>query len=168
MAHLRPAVKVKYTSTSIIRCFQNHNLMSKAHHSYTEYLNFYFSQNALYENIKPFTSLHFCLTYICISNKVSDRSRRLPFRLLLHQDVREDTTPLPALSHFTLDQILIMMRVNQGGIKYHFLSLWYYSSWDWIQVSWPLANSLTIIPISWSTYVYSMWNIFYLFVPFLT
>ena len=23
----------------------------------------------------------------------------------------------------------------QGGIKYHFLSLWYDSTWDWTQIS---------------------------------
>ena len=28
-----------------------------------------------------------------------------------------------------------MLRVNQGSIKYHFLSLWYDSTWDWTQVS---------------------------------
>ena len=28
-----------------------------------------------------------------------------------------------------------MLSVKQGGIKYHFLSLWYDSTWDWTQVS---------------------------------
>ena len=27
-----------------------------------------------------------------------------------------------------------MLRVKQGGIKYHFLSLWYDSTWDWTPV----------------------------------
>ena len=27
-----------------------------------------------------------------------------------------------------------MLSVKQGGIKYHFLSLWYDSIWDWTQV----------------------------------
>ena len=27
------------------------------------------------------------------------------------------------------------MSVKQGGIKYHFLSLWYDATWDWTQVS---------------------------------
>ena len=30
----------------------------------------------------------------------------------------------PVLLYFTLDPYLIMLSVNQGGIKYHFLSLW--------------------------------------------
>ena len=28
-----------------------------------------------------------------------------------------------------------MLSVKQEGIKYHFLSLWYDSTWDWTQVS---------------------------------
>ena len=28
-----------------------------------------------------------------------------------------------------------MLSVKQGGIKHHFLSLWYDSTWDWTQVS---------------------------------
>ena len=28
-----------------------------------------------------------------------------------------------------------MLSVKQGGIKYHFLSLWYDLTWDWTQVS---------------------------------
>ena len=27
-----------------------------------------------------------------------------------------------------------MLSVKQGGIKYHFLSLWYDSTWEWIRV----------------------------------
>ena len=44
-------------------------------------------------------------------------------------------TPLPGLLHFTLDPYLILLSVKQGGIKYHFFSLWYESTWDWTQVS---------------------------------
>ena len=33
--------------------------------------------------------------------------------------------------HFTLDMYLILLSVKQGGIKYHFLSLWYDTTWDW-------------------------------------
>ena len=28
-----------------------------------------------------------------------------------------------------------MLSAKQGGIKYHFLSLWYDLTWDWTQVS---------------------------------
>ena len=57
------------------------------------------------------------------------------FDSLLHQGVGKGATPFPGLLHFTLDPYLIMLSVKQGGIKYHFLSLWYDSTWDWTQVS---------------------------------
>ena len=50
--------------------------------------------------------------------------------LLLHQGVEEGTTPFSGLFHFTLDPYPIMLSVKQGSIKYHFLSLWYDSTWD--------------------------------------
>ena len=31
-----------------------------------------------------------------------------------------------------------MLSIKQGGIKYHFLTLWYDSTWDWTQVSWAI------------------------------
>ena len=62
-------------------------------------------------------------------------TRRLHFRWLLHQGVGEGATPFPGLLHFTFDAYLIMLSVKQGGIKNHFLSLWYHSTWDWTQVS---------------------------------
>ena len=39
------------------------------------------------------------------------------------------------IAPLTLDPYLIMLSVKQGGIKYHFLSLWYDSTWDWTLVS---------------------------------
>ena len=41
---------------------------------------------------------------------------------------------------FTLDPYLVMLSVKQEGIKYHFLSLWYDSTWDWTPVSWAIAK----------------------------
>ena len=46
----------------------------------------------------------------------------------------EGATLFHGLLHFTLDLYLIMLSVKQGGIKYHFLSLWYDSTWDWTPV----------------------------------
>ena len=62
-------------------------------------------------------------------------TQRLPFRQLLNQGVGEGATPFFGVFHFTLDPYFIILRVKQGGIKYHFLSLWYDSTWDWTQVS---------------------------------
>ena len=77
--------------------------------------------------------------YIYKVSKVGDHSRGWPegplFDSLLHQGVGEGATPFPGLLHFTLDPYLIMLSAKQGGIKYHFLSLWYDSTWDWTQVS---------------------------------
>ena len=67
-------------------------------------------------------------------------TRGLPFPLVLHQGVGEGVTPFPGLLHFTLDTYFIMLSVKQGGNKYHFLSLWYDSTWDWIQISWAIGE----------------------------
>ena len=55
-----------------------------------------------------------------------ERNPKAPFSI----GVGEGTTPFLGLLHFTLDPHLIMLSVKQGGIKYHFLSLWYDSTWD--------------------------------------
>ena len=55
---------------------------------------------------------------------------KAPFSIATTRGVGEGTTPFPGLLHFTLDPYLIMLSVKQGGIVYHFLSLWYDSTWD--------------------------------------
>ena len=55
-------------------------------------------------------------------------TRRLPFQVLLHRGVGEGATPFPGLLHFALDTYLISLSVKQGGIMYHFKSLWYDST----------------------------------------
>ena len=55
---------------------------------------------------------------------------KAPFSITNTSRCREDTNPFPGLLHFTLDPYFIMLSVKQGGIKYHFLSLWYDSTWD--------------------------------------
>ena len=70
--------------------------------------------------------------------KVVDRSQGWPEGSLIncyYIEVYGVTTPSPGLLHFTLDPYLIILSVKQSGIKYHFLSLWYDSTWDWTQVS---------------------------------
>ena len=47
----------------------------------------------------------------------------------------EGATSFPGLLHFTLDTYFILLSVKQGGIKYHFGSLWYDATWDWTQAS---------------------------------
>ena len=45
--------------------------------------------------------------------------RMLPFQSLLHRGGGEGGTPFPGFLHFTLDMYLILLSVQQGGIKYH-------------------------------------------------
>ena len=45
--------------------------------------------------------------------------------------------------HLALDSYLIMLSAKQGRIKYHFLSLWYDSTWDWTLVSWAIGEHST-------------------------
>ena len=54
---------------------------------------------------------------------------------------------LHSLFHFTLHPCLIILSVQQGDIKYHFLSLLYDSTWDWTQVSQTIGKTLPIRPI---------------------
>ena len=58
-----------------------------------------------------------------------------------------------------------MLNVKQGGIKYHFLSLWYDSTWDWTKVSRTIGEFSTYqangpIYIYIYIYIYSVerWN----------
>ena len=36
-----------------------------------------------------------------------------------------------------------MLSAKQGGIKYHFFSLWYESTKDWTPISWTIAEYFT-------------------------
>ena len=63
----------------------------------------------------------------------------------------EGTTPFPELHHFTLDAYLILVGVNQLGIKYHFLSLWYDATWDWTPVSRTIGENYPLV--QWAGYL---------------
>ena len=60
---------------------------------------------------------------------------KAPFSIATTPMCRGGRYSFPGLLYFTLDPYLIMLSAKQGGIKYHFLSLWYDSTWDWTQVS---------------------------------
>ena len=61
---------------------------------------------------------------------------KVPFSIVNTPRCRRGHYSFPWIAPFTLDPYLIMLSVKQGGIKYHFLSLWYDLTWDWISVSW--------------------------------
>ena len=55
---------------------------------------------------------------------------KAPFSIATTPRCRGGRYSFPGWLYFTLDPHLIMLSVKQGGIKYHFLSLWYDSTWD--------------------------------------
>ena len=57
---------------------------------------------------------------------------------------RGERYSIPGLLLFTLDPYLIILSVKQGGIKYHFLSLWYVSTWDWTPVFWTIDEHYSL------------------------
>ena len=59
-----------------------------------------------------------------------------------------------------------MLSVKQGGIKYHFLSLWYDSTWDWTQVSRAIgehSNRYAQCPVNIYIYIYKKIRFFNFF-----
>ena len=72
--------------------------------------------------------------YIYIKVKLAtivEGNPKAPFSIATTPMCRGGRYSFPGLLYFTLDPDLIMLSVKQGGIKYHFLSLWYDSTWDW-------------------------------------
>ena len=59
---------------------------------------------------------------------------KAPFSIATRPRCRGGRYSFPGWLYFTLDPHLIMLSVKQGGIKYHFLSLWYDSTWDCVCV----------------------------------
>ena len=121
---------------------QNKNVLKGTHSYFSIYYSFLFpirwaSRSTLRHEDK-YTRTHNV-------SKVSDHSRGWlegNFQLLLHRGEGEDATPFPGLLHFTLDTYFIMLRVKQGGIKYHF---WVFGMTRLRIALWspgPLANTL--------------------------
>ena len=103
--------------------------------------------------------------YIYISKvklaTVVEVDQKAPFSLATTRGVGEGAIPFPGLLHFTLNTYLILLSVKQGGIKYHFLSLWYDSSWDWTPVSWAIGEHSTHSANDIYIYIYIYINIYY-------
>ena len=68
---------------------------------------------------------------------------KAPFSIATTSMCRVGRYSFPRLLHFPLDSYFIMLSVKQGGIKYHFLSLWYDSTKDWTPVSYTMAEQST-------------------------
>ena len=61
---------------------------------------------------------------------VVEGDQKAPFSIATTPKCRGSATPFPGLLHLTLNTYLILLSVKQGGIKYHFKSLWYGTSKD--------------------------------------
>ena len=71
----------------------------------------------------------------CISNELESWWPKVPYSTDTTQKCRGGRYSIPWIAPLALDPYLIMLSVKQGGIKYHFLSLWYDLTWDWTPVS---------------------------------
>ena len=65
------------------------------------------------------------------------------FSIAITPRCREGCYSFPWIAPLYFDPHLIMLSVKQGGIKYHSLSLWYDSTWDWTPVSWTIGEQCT-------------------------
>ena len=63
-----------------------------------------------------------------------------PFSIATTTRCREGRYSFPWIAPLYLYTYLIMLSVKRGGIKYHFLSLWYDSTWNWTLVSWTIGK----------------------------
>ena len=87
--------------------------------------------------------LHFFFPCTVVKVKLAtivEGDPKAPFSIATTPRYRGGRYSFPGLLYFTLDPYLIMLSVKQGGIKYHFLSLWYDSTRDWTQVSRPIGE----------------------------
>ena len=66
-----------------------------------------------------------------------------PFLIATTPRCRGGLYSLPEFLHFTLDTYLLMLSIKQASIKYHFLSLWDDSTWDWTLVSRAIGEHFT-------------------------
>ena len=81
----------------------------------------------------------FVLAFVLYKSKklatIVEGNPKVPFSIATTPMCREGRYFFPGLLYFTLDPYLIVLSAKQGGIKYHFLSLWYDSTWYCTQVS---------------------------------
>ena len=68
---------------------------------------------------------------------------KAPFSIVTTPGCRGRHYSFPRIALLTLDPYFIMLSVKQEDIKYHFLSLWYDSTWDWNPVSRTIGKHYT-------------------------
>ena len=94
------------------------------------HINMHASVYAFYTYIIIFLYLcSYIVGYIKLAT-IAEGNPKAPFSIATTPRCRGGRHSFPGLLYFTLDPYLIMLSVKQAGIKYHFLSLWYDSTWD--------------------------------------
>ena len=73
---------------------------------------------------------------------------------------KERLYSFPWIAPITLYPYLIMLSIKRGSIKYHFLSLWYDSTWDWTLVSWAIGEGKSIEATLQFFKIHIKWDIF--------
>ena len=118
-------------------------------------------------------SIEIMLPEIWISKLVdsSQDDLKAPFSISTTPRCRRGRYFFPLIAPLTLDLYLIILGFKQGGLKYHFFSLWYDSAWDWDPVSRVIgkrSNHYTNGPSSAkiSTFVIYSYAILFLFEEF--
>ena len=84
-----------------------------------------------------------------IVSKLVNRSvgdLKVPFSIAATLRCRGGCYFFPWFVPLILDLYLIMLSIKQGDIKYHFLSLWYDPTWDWILVSQTIGEHYANLP----------------------
>ena len=85
---------------------------------------------------------------------------KAPFSIATTPRCRGGRYSFPGLLYFTLDPYLIMLSVKQGGIKYHFLSLWYDD--PGLNPGLPAIGEHSLHHYYYATIIHWIWNkIFY-------
>ena len=88
--------------------------------------------------------------YIVRLATVVEGDSKAPFSLATTPRWKGGCNSFPWIAPLILDTFLIMMSVKQGGIKYHFSSLWYDSTWDWT----PVSQELSLYHLCVHIYIY--------------
>ena len=103
-------------------------------------INLVYPKISLYIYIKghgPWYHIIVCNLFIFrIASKptVVEHNPKALFSIATTPGYRGGCYSFPWIAPLTLDLYFIMLSVKHRGIKYHFFSLWYNSTWDWTLV----------------------------------
>ena len=109
-----------------------------------------------------FKEAHMCVymsVYIFIYSKLANCSLvkgnpKASFSIATTSRYRRGCYFFPWTAPLTLDPYLILLSVKHGGIKYHFLSLWYDLTWDWTLVCQTIGKHSTHYTSGWLKYIH--------------